>query len=473
MVEELQKAIQKIAKIDAALFHEEMSIIQRDRYAAWFASPDGPRIMICSEIGSEGRNFQFCHSIVMYDLPASPELLEQRIGRLDRIGQTGEINVHVPFIKGTSHELLCRWFHEGLDAFANNVPAAGRVLIAMRDKLQQAMNEEYLSSKTDEIINETRQHLVSFSTEVTDPRDKLFEIVSSNAGRSKELIEQIESPLLARNLEIITGRLLRAYGIAVEESRSGTFILDTDMLADTSFPLPRGEKPVITFNRSIALMREDVEFITIDHPMVTGALELYLSSEKGTTAISSFIDPLYTVTLVELVYVVECIAPQILDTDRFLPPTPVRIVLDLDGNDVTAHYTEEWLRIKTCDGSDIFSGRQLQPVRNKIELAISKNEPLIDKLTKDVIWQATEKMDTDYSHEINRLEALHEKGNKEAIFELSVFQKEQQEIIDYLADSRSRLHAVRLILPYSSISKKSAASKFADQREFISEFDDE
>jgi ATP-dependent helicase HepA len=77
--------------------------------------------LICSEIGSEGRNFQFAHHLVLFDLPLDPELLEQRIGRLDRIGQTSEIQVHVPYVTGSSHEVLARWYHEGLNAFETNL----------------------------------------------------------------------------------------------------------------------------------------------------------------------------------------------------------------------------------------------------------------------------------------------------------------------------------------------------------------
>jgi ATP-dependent helicase HepA len=473
MAENLQNAILKMANIDAALFHEEMTIIQRDKYAAWFASPDGSRVMICSEIGSEGRNFQFCQSIVLYDLPLNPELLEQRIGRLDRIGQHGEITVHVPVLKGTSHELLCRWFHEGLNAFANNVPAAGRVFEAMYNKLSQAINEVYSPDKASKIILETKQLLIDLSTEITDPRDKLFEIVSANVGRSKELIDQIENPILSRNLEIIMGRLLRAFGIAIEESSSKTYSLNTDMLTDTAFPLPRAEQPIITFDRKLALIREEIEFITIDHPMLTGALELYLSSERGTTAISTFIDPENSETLIELIYVVECIAPQPLNVGRFLPPTPIRIVLDLDGSDVTNRYTERWLKVKTTDGSISSSEKSLQSIRSKIENSITKSENLASKLSEEIIRCATEKMNASYNHEINRLNALHKKGNKEALIELSIFQKEQLEIADYLIDSRSRIDAVRVILPFSATTKKSIRAKTKNNNSVRSEFDDE
>ena len=58
------------------------------------------KCMVCSEIGSEGRNFQFLHHIVLFDLPDNPDLLEQRIGRLDRIGQQHDIKIHVPVGSG-------------------------------------------------------------------------------------------------------------------------------------------------------------------------------------------------------------------------------------------------------------------------------------------------------------------------------------------------------------------------------------
>jgi ATP-dependent helicase HepA len=66
----------------SSVFHEGLSLINRDRAAAYFADDeDGAQVMICSEIGSEGRNFQFSHHLVLFDLPLNPDLLEQRIGR--------------------------------------------------------------------------------------------------------------------------------------------------------------------------------------------------------------------------------------------------------------------------------------------------------------------------------------------------------------------------------------------------------
>ncbi len=114
--------------IRAALFHEGMTLLERDRAAAWFADhEDGAQVLICSEIGSEGRNFQFAHHLVLYDLPHNPDLLEQRIGRLDRIGQNAVIKIHVPYIEASEQQVLFRWYHEGLGAFQHTCPAGHQV----------------------------------------------------------------------------------------------------------------------------------------------------------------------------------------------------------------------------------------------------------------------------------------------------------------------------------------------------------
>lgn len=90
---DLEDALRLRSGISATVFHEGMSILERDRAAAYFADEEfGAQVLICSEIGSEGRNFQFAHHLVLFDLPAHPDLLEQRIGRLDRIGQRHTIS---------------------------------------------------------------------------------------------------------------------------------------------------------------------------------------------------------------------------------------------------------------------------------------------------------------------------------------------------------------------------------------------
>ena len=82
----IEKAVSRQAPVNTAVFHEGLNLVQRDRNAAWFAEEDGALLLICSEIGSEGRNFQFAHHLVLFDLPLNPELLEQRCHSFHSLG---------------------------------------------------------------------------------------------------------------------------------------------------------------------------------------------------------------------------------------------------------------------------------------------------------------------------------------------------------------------------------------------------
>ena len=73
-----------------ARFHR----IEQNRQAAWFLDEEGPQLAISSPIGAEGRNFQVARHLVLFDLPANADRLEQAIGRIDRIGQGFEVFAH-------------------------------------------------------------------------------------------------------------------------------------------------------------------------------------------------------------------------------------------------------------------------------------------------------------------------------------------------------------------------------------------
>src|SRR5690606_18094305 len=140
----------------SAVFHEGLSLIERDRAAAYFADlEEGAQVLICSEIGSEGRNFQFAHDLVMFDLPLNPDLLEQRIGRLDRIGQTQEVNIHVPYYEVSAQEKLLDWYHEGLNAFEKTCSIGQAVFTKFSEQLLPAISQND-EAAFEQLLNETR-----------------------------------------------------------------------------------------------------------------------------------------------------------------------------------------------------------------------------------------------------------------------------------------------------------------------------
>ena len=86
-LEMLRTALSHRAQLATGVFHEDLPPARRDIEVARFREAGGPSLLVSTECGGEGRNFEFCRRLVLFDLPWNPSVVEQRIGRLDRIGR--------------------------------------------------------------------------------------------------------------------------------------------------------------------------------------------------------------------------------------------------------------------------------------------------------------------------------------------------------------------------------------------------
>ncbi|MEM9326084.1 MAG: RNA polymerase-associated protein RapA [Bacteroidota bacterium] len=219
----LAKALQTLSSAKVAIFHEDLTIVQRDRNAAWFAEADGAQLLLCSEIGSEGRNFQFAHHLVLFDLPAHPELLEQRIGRLDRIGQSEDIQIHVPYLQGSPQEVWVRWYHEGLNAFEENMEGGNQIGELFGDRLSTAAaatGKELLLA----LITETVDYQKALKEKLAKGRDRLLEMNSFRPQVAEELINKIAAADRDIALEVYMTRVFEHCGIEMEDLAPRTFL---------------------------------------------------------------------------------------------------------------------------------------------------------------------------------------------------------------------------------------------------------
>ncbi|MGZ8247717.1 RNA polymerase-associated protein RapA [Methylomagnum sp.] len=334
---DLEEAL-RTAGIRAAVFHEGLSIVARDRAAAWFAdSEDGAQVLVCSEIGSEGRNFQFAHHLALFDLPLNPDLLEQRIGRLDRIGQTETIRLHAAYFEDSAQSVLFRWYHEGLNAFAQPNPAAMAVYSQLREPLAELLRRPD-PDQEDALMERAGRLSAAIQQELQQGRDRLLELNSCRKEEADRLVDLVRDTDDSGQLWDYMEQVYDAYGVAIEEHSEHCHILRPGEHMRTQFPELPDEGVTITLDRGIGLAREDMLFITWEHPMVRGAIDLLLNSEHGNAALSVVrhpdLDP--GQLLVEAFYLVECIAPKRLHKGRFLPPTLVRFLFDQEGNDLSA-----------------------------------------------------------------------------------------------------------------------------------------
>jgi ATP-dependent helicase HepA len=443
LVEDIADRIQRAVNVNAGIFHEGLTLLQRDRNAAYFAGDEGARILLCSEIGSEGRNFQFAHHLVLFDLPQNPELLEQRIGRLDRIGQSATIQIHVPYVPGTESEVLARWYHEGLNALEKNPHGANEIAGELRADLD-ALCENFNTKKLTAFLKRTRTLHASVAGKLERGHDRLLELNSSKPERAAALIAQIRTADTDADFEEFCVRLLDHFGVQVDDLDARSYLLKPGHLITDALPALPEDGMSVTFDRTRALSREDLGLMSGDHPLVASSLDLLLGSERGNTAFGMWKNSGSESILLEIHAVVECVAPSALHADRFLPPTPLRVVIDhsmADRSDDAA------VRSARLEKGDIFRLLDRGPMRRKLLPAmLAAAQALVTARMATVVADAVRAMETQLQDEIERLETLRTINDHVRPEEIAAAQKQNTDLHAALSAAHLRLDSLRLIL---------------------------
>jgi ATP-dependent helicase HepA len=333
----IQRQLEAMTSVSVGLFHSGQSLMERDRQAAYFADQDGARILLCTEIGSEGRNFEFAHHLYLFDLPKLPEQLEQRIGRLDRIGQKKDINIHVPFVKGSFEEVLFRWYNEVIGSFNAAPKGATSFYASHRDELQKLLVENFDDKKLSNFITEMTKQYEVLCQELSQGHDALLDLNSFNKEESYKIIETIHSFNEKHNLQDYLDMATEACGLHLEElSRDVYFIRPNDNMLIPSYPALDSEGFSFTKDRDLALVRDDLKYLTWEHPLVRGTIDLFSQSEIGNMSAVTHNGALGADVFFEFIFKLECVGSESSEITRFLPITPVRVLLNSKSIDMTA-----------------------------------------------------------------------------------------------------------------------------------------
>ncbi|MGH8029123.1 MAG: helicase-related protein, partial [Arenimonas sp.] len=443
-VQALEEALRLRSGLPVARFHEDMNLLQRDRNAAYFADPDGARLLLASEIGAEGRNFQFAQHLILWDLPLDPDMLEQRIGRLDRIGQAGDVHIHAAAVAGSAQEALLRWLHEGLDAFST-VVADGRELLRRHGDELVAIAEsdpEGREPLLGELIERTRRSHAELADVIARGRDRLLELGSGRGGG--ELLATLRHADTEAAHDDYALRLLEAFGVQHEPLSPQLWSLDPEYATVEGLPELSSGARTATLERGTALARDDVLYLRADHPLVRSAQELLLSSETGNAAflVDDSLPP--RSVLLETLHVVECIAPEALNADRFLPPQPLRVAVDTRLQ-VRADFTPSERAVLRAGDRQF----DLSPMRKVLATLVP---PMLEcaraeaeRLAALRAGIAAAMADALLGAEITRLEALARVNPAVRTEELDALRTERERLLAALPTARPRLDALRLI----------------------------
>ncbi len=265
-------------------FHGGLSAEEKSRRVELFREES--QVMVSTEVGGEGRNFQFCHILINFDLPWNPMKLEQRIGRLDRFGQTHDVDIYNFYIADTVETNILLALADRIHLFEETIgglePILGEVTRSIRDIV---LTENEASSYTK--IRSFNEELNKRLEQVKDIELKMADFLLDRRSFQMNKVGE----LLACHIEVTNEEVMRFFEefsrfyfkkdlINKEPDGSIIFTIPENALID--FPSLMGRRMFHgTFNLEEAKHKEELEFFALGHPLLTDALNYCKRPEFG------------------------------------------------------------------------------------------------------------------------------------------------------------------------------------------------
>jgi ATP-dependent helicase HepA len=283
-LEMLRATLSQRVQLGTGVFHEDLSPAQRDIEVARFREAEGPSLLISTESGGEGRNFEFCRRLVLFDLPWKPSVVEQRIGRLDRIGR--RIPVDVVYFRppaGIGADVV-RLF-ETLGVFRE--PLAG--LEPQLVHVERAIDELALdpaASFSHERLDELASEAHAARTRIREAAYQQLHRDPYRADMAAGLLTRVPADLDALNEDVVV-RACARLGFTIERPRGHRVYaieIGSEALVDGLPGVPGGSSYLGSFDREEAVERETIDFFASGHPLVEGIFAHYDESTRGRVA---------------------------------------------------------------------------------------------------------------------------------------------------------------------------------------------
>ena len=272
-LEWIKSTLSRFAHTRVGVFHEDLSAGQRDIEVAQFRLESGPSMLVSTECGGEGRNFQFCTRIVLFDMPWNPMAVEQRIGRLDRIGRRSPVEIVYFLAPPTGLGRTVAALYEALGLFAEPLAALERELSGVGDAIEslaRSGGDRLEAERFEQVIAETREGHARI-------RQAAHHQLHADPYRP-ELAEGILARVPAELEELTRDTVLglsEQLGLHVEEHREGarhSVELGTHARVSSLPGVAPGSSFLGTFDREEAVDDESIDFFASGHPLVEGIL---------------------------------------------------------------------------------------------------------------------------------------------------------------------------------------------------------
>jgi len=231
----------------------------------------------------------------------------------------------------------------------------------------------------------------------------------------------------------------------MEDLASKTYLLHPARANREAFPSIPDQGISVTFDRKRALSREDLGFVSWDHPMVTGAIDMVLSKGTGATSYGVLRDAEERGLLLEVIFVLETTGQEGVHVDRFLPRTPLRVLVDHTGDEVSDDFSSDYFDKELRSGNidDLLESETIVDVI--IPKMVKTASEVAEQMKDEAIEKGLMKMSQTLDHEIGRLSALYKKNKAIRPDEVRKAMMEKNALIQLIAEAQLRMDSIQLI----------------------------
>ena len=235
----------------------------------------------------------------------------------------------------------------------------------------------------------------------------------------------------------------------MEHHTTGSYILQPgEHMHLGSFPGLRDEGMTFTCDRDIALANEDQEFISWEHPLLTGAIDMVLSNETGNCAMSTIKHPAIKpgTLLLECLYILDSVSSDVLQTGRYLPTGVIRVVTDQHGKDLGNSLTHELISSRRDTIKSDTAVRIIRGYTDLLRDMVDASEALANTRTPALLAAARQQAQQLLGREIERLAALAQVNPNVRAEETGFLELQQEAVMAALDSATLRLDALRVLV---------------------------
>jgi ATP-dependent helicase HepA len=280
-LEMLRTILSQRAQLATGMFHEALTPARRDTEVARFREAGGPSLLVSTECGGEGRNFEFCRRLVLFDLPWKPSVVEQRIGRLDRIGR--RIPVEVVYFRppgGIGRDVVRLFealglFHEPVAGIELQLAPVEAALEATALDPDASLSDDRVAALVEQAhAARTRIREAAYQQLHRDPYRQ--EMAAGILARIPKELDDLNQAV------VVTASIGLGFTIAHPPGhRVFSIELASGALVDGLPGVPAGSSYVGTFDREEAVANESIDFFASGHPLVEGIFAHYEDGSLG------------------------------------------------------------------------------------------------------------------------------------------------------------------------------------------------